>query len=164
MKRMCNLQVLLLKCPKTFGHDCRLSFSGCASLDGSPLILLNMLLFSGLPPNKVVPRLKQKVLSFKQGMPVITSLRNPALRTRHWEAIQNVIGTRIVRDKYFTLGHLLQLKVTVFTQREYYMFVSKLADDILAKCIVIKKKTIGKAKEELSYNFVIFIFINCCVW
>ena len=67
--------------------------------------------FLGLPPNKVVPRLKQKVMSFKQGMPVITSLRNAALRTRHWEAIQNVIGTRIVRDKYFTLGHLLQLKV-----------------------------------------------------
>lgn len=65
----------------------------------------------GLPPNKVVPKLKQKVMSFKQGMPVITSLRNAALRTRHWEAIQNVIGTRIVRDKYFTLGHLLQLKV-----------------------------------------------------
>ena len=68
---------------------------------------------TGLPPNKVVPKLKQKVTSFKQGMPVITSLRNAALRTRHWEAIQNVIGTRIVRDKYFTLGHLLQLQVAV---------------------------------------------------
>lgn len=66
---------------------------------------------SGLPPNRVIPRLKQKVTSFKQGMPVITSLRNSALRTRHWEVIQNVIGTRIVRDKYFTLGHLLQLQV-----------------------------------------------------
>ena len=66
---------------------------------------------SGLPPNKVVPRLKQKVTSFKQGVPVITSLRNPSLRLRHWEAIQNLIGTRIVRDKYFTLGNLLQLKV-----------------------------------------------------
>ncbi len=50
-------------------------------------------------------------MSFKQGMPVITSLRNAALRPRHWEAIQNVIGTRLVRDKYFTLGNLLQLKV-----------------------------------------------------
>ena len=75
--------------------------------DPSALVWLRQ----GLPPNKVVPRLREKVTSFKQGMPVITSLRNPALRPRHWEAIQNIIGTRLVRDKYFTLGHLLQLKV-----------------------------------------------------
>ncbi|PFX28824.1 Dynein heavy chain 1, axonemal [Stylophora pistillata] len=85
------------------------------------------LLEKGLPPTKVVPRIKQKVVSFKQGMPVITSLRNPALRTRHWEAIQNVIGTRIVRDKYFTLGHLLQLKV--FQHKEKISDISSYASN-----------------------------------
>ncbi|KAJ7369814.1 hypothetical protein OS493_036331 [Desmophyllum pertusum] len=85
------------------------------------------LLEKGLPPNKVVPRLKQKVVSFKQGMPVITSLRNAALRTRHWEAIQNVIGTRIVRDKYFTLGNLLQLKV--FQHKEKISDISSQASN-----------------------------------
>ena len=51
-------------------------------------------------------------MSFKQGMPVISSLRNPALRPRHWESIEETIGTKIVRDKHFTLGDLLKLKVS----------------------------------------------------
>ena len=67
--------------------------------------------YLGLPPNPVVPRLKKKVMNFNQGMPVITSLRNTALRERHWNEIQEIIGTRVVRDKLFTLGDLLRLKV-----------------------------------------------------
>ncbi len=50
-------------------------------------------------------------MNFKQGMPVISSLRNNALRERHWNEIQEIIGTKVVRDKAFTLGDLLQLKV-----------------------------------------------------
>ena len=65
----------------------------------------------GLPPNPVVPHLKQKVTNFKQGMPVISSLRNTALKERHWNEIQAIIGTKVVSDKSFTLGNLLQLKV-----------------------------------------------------
>ena len=57
-----------------------------------------------------MPHLKQKVMNFKQGMPVISSLRNTALRERHWNEIQEIIGTKVVRDKMFTLGNLLQLK------------------------------------------------------
>eukprot|EP00058_Branchiostoma_floridae_P021106 XP_002606596.1 hypothetical protein BRAFLDRAFT_72653 [Branchiostoma floridae] len=69
------------------------------------------MLEKGLPHNEIVPKLKQSVLDFKQGMPVITSLRNPYLRSRHWEAIQELIGRSIVRDKKFTLGNLLELKL-----------------------------------------------------
>ena len=44
-------------------------------------------------------------------MPVISSLRNTALKERHWNEIQAIIGTKVVSDKSFTLGNLLQLKV-----------------------------------------------------
>ncbi|XP_019625905.1 PREDICTED: LOW QUALITY PROTEIN: dynein heavy chain 6, axonemal-like [Branchiostoma belcheri] len=75
------------------------------------------MLEKGLPHNEIVPKLKQSVLDFKQGMPVITSLRNPYLRSRHWEAIQELIGRSIVRDKKFTLGNLLELKIFQHKER-----------------------------------------------
>ncbi|XP_035825271.1 dynein heavy chain 6, axonemal [Aplysia californica] len=69
------------------------------------------MLEKGLPHNEVVPRLKEKVMDFKQGMPVITSLRNPSLRQRHWEEIQRIINKTISRDKTFTLGNLLEMNI-----------------------------------------------------
>ena len=71
----------------------------------------------GLPHNDVVPRLKEKVMAFKQVMPVITSLRNPSLKQRHYEQIETVIGRAILREKGFTLGNLLDMNVTrIYTQ------------------------------------------------
>ena len=66
---------------------------------------------AGLPHNEVLPQLKEKVMDFKQGMPVITSLRNPSLRQRHWDSIQRIINKVISRDKTFTLGNLLEMNV-----------------------------------------------------
>ena len=51
-------------------------------------------------------------MNFKQGMPVISSLRNTALKERHWNQIQEIIGTEVVQDKSFTLGNLLQLQAS----------------------------------------------------
>ncbi|XP_071833092.1 dynein axonemal heavy chain 6-like isoform X4 [Apostichopus japonicus] len=72
------------------------------------------MLEKGLPPNDVLPKLKEKVLNFKQGMPVLVALRNPALRPRHWQEIQKLIGRHIVRDKNFTLGKFLELQLFHF--------------------------------------------------
>ncbi|XP_064622088.1 dynein axonemal heavy chain 6-like isoform X2 [Lineus longissimus] len=69
------------------------------------------MLEKGLPHNEVLPRLKEKVLDFKQSMPVVTSLRNPSLRARHWQVIEKIIGKVIVRDKGFTLGDLLAMNI-----------------------------------------------------
>ena len=68
--------------------------------------------FSGLPHNEVVPRLKEKVLDFKQVMPGIISLRNPSLKLRHWDQIENIIGKSIIKNKDFTLGDLLEMNVS----------------------------------------------------
>ncbi|XP_022090728.1 dynein heavy chain 6, axonemal-like isoform X2 [Acanthaster planci] len=69
------------------------------------------MLEKGLPPNEVLPRLKERVIDFKQGMPIMTALRNPALRPRHWQEIQDLIGRHIVRDKNFTLGKFMDLQL-----------------------------------------------------
>ena len=46
----------------------------------------------GLPPNLLVPKLKQRVDEMRLKMPMITDLRNPSLKKRHWDIINQVIG------------------------------------------------------------------------
>ena len=42
----------------------------------------------GLPPNKVLPILREKVFEFKETLPVIVNLRNPMLKQRHWDKVR----------------------------------------------------------------------------
>lgn len=46
----------------------------------------------GLPPNNLVPKLKQKVEDMRNKMTMITDLRNPSLKKRHWEMIDAELG------------------------------------------------------------------------
>lgn len=64
---------------------------------------------TGLPPNTLVPNLKTKITMFKRAMPIVSSLRNPALKDRHWVELTNLIGVQIKGDKTLTLGRLLEL-------------------------------------------------------
>ena len=71
----------------------------------------------GLPSNTLVPHLKEKVTAFKLSMPVISCLRNPSLKARHWTAINTLTGEIALRDKgdkRFTLRELLQLNIFKF--------------------------------------------------
>eukprot|EP00767_Chilomastix_cuspidata_P003405 gnl/Chilomastix_cuspidata/3528.p1 GENE.gnl/Chilomastix_cuspidata/3528~~gnl/Chilomastix_cuspidata/3528.p1 ORF type:complete len:4397 (+),score=382.77 gnl/Chilomastix_cuspidata/3528:1904-13192(+) len=49
----------------------------------------------GLPENSLVPALKQKIVSFKHTLPVITDLRNPDLKLKHFEEIEKLLGEKI---------------------------------------------------------------------
>lgn len=75
-------------------------------------------IFLGLPSNEVLPILKEKVTEFKHGMPVITSLRNPSLKARHWQLIERLIQKSIARDKNFTLANLLEMNVRQHSSRK----------------------------------------------
>lgn len=103
------------------------------------------MLEKGLPHNMVVPQLKEKVMDFKQGMPVITSLRNPSLRQRHWDAIQRIINKVISRDKAFTLGNLLEMNI--FKHKEKIQDISTTASNeatlelMLQKIVVLWQST-----------------------
>ncbi|KAJ3192063.1 Dynein heavy chain 6, axonemal [Irineochytrium annulatum] len=70
----------------------------------------------GLPPNEVVPRLKSMVDEFRQIYSTIVDLRNPALKPRHWEKIQDALGKSLIRDETFTLGKLMELRVFDFKE------------------------------------------------
>ncbi|XP_074520194.1 dynein axonemal heavy chain 6 [Halichoeres trimaculatus] len=49
----------------------------------------------GLPCNKVVANLKDKVEVTKQWLPVITDLRNPCMKPEHWKSLESVVGTSL---------------------------------------------------------------------
>ncbi|XP_070181014.1 dynein axonemal heavy chain 6-like [Littorina saxatilis] len=95
------------------------------------------MLEKGLPHNEVLPQLKEKVMDFKQGMPVITSLRNPSLRQRHWDAIQKIINKVISRDKSFTLGNLLEMNI--FKAKEKIQDISTTASNEATLELMLQK-------------------------
>jgi dynein heavy chain len=68
----------------------------------------------GLPPNKLVPKFRNKVDEFRNLQPVVQALRNRALKERHWHKIFDVIGQTLPRDHTFTLQvpHLTFLSTT----------------------------------------------------
>ncbi|KAJ3281611.1 Dynein heavy chain 6, axonemal [Borealophlyctis nickersoniae] len=70
----------------------------------------------GLPPNDVVPRLKAMVDEYRGMYSTIVDLRNPALKARHWEKIQDAIAKALVKDETFTLEKLMELHVFDFKE------------------------------------------------
>uniref|UniRef100_A0A4X2KTY7 Dynein axonemal heavy chain 6 n=1 Tax=Vombatus ursinus TaxID=29139 RepID=A0A4X2KTY7_VOMUR len=71
----------------------------------------------GLPPNNVVPQLKAKVEMMKEKLPVITDLRNPFLKPRHWAAIEQIVDVTLVDpENPLTLQRLITINVFEFGQ------------------------------------------------
>ncbi|KAI9002652.1 dynein heavy chain and region D6 of dynein motor-domain-containing protein [Gaertneriomyces semiglobifer] len=68
----------------------------------------------GLPPNDVVPRLKAMVEEYRSMYPTIVDLRNPALKPRHWEKIQDALGKPLARDESLTLNRLIEMRIFEF--------------------------------------------------
>ncbi|XP_031370421.1 dynein heavy chain 6, axonemal isoform X2 [Apis dorsata] len=46
----------------------------------------------GLPPNKIVPKLRESVELIRNKLPVLGYLRNPDLRDRHWAKIEDLLN------------------------------------------------------------------------
>ncbi|KAJ3068699.1 Dynein heavy chain 6, axonemal [Podochytrium sp. JEL0797] len=70
----------------------------------------------GLPPNDVVPNLKKLVDSYKGMFNTIVDLRNPALKARHWDKIQDILGKPLIRDETLTLEKLIEQRVFDFKE------------------------------------------------
>uniref|UniRef100_A0A183ADC6 Dynein axonemal heavy chain 3 n=1 Tax=Echinostoma caproni TaxID=27848 RepID=A0A183ADC6_9TREM len=67
----------------------------------------------GLPPNNVVPLLKEKVDGMREkvrNMPAIMDLRNPTLKPRHWQQLEALIGFNLAEmEEPLSLGLLTSL-------------------------------------------------------
>lgn len=68
----------------------------------------------GLPVNDVAPRLRAQVEIFRAMYPTLVDLKNPNLKPRHWERIQESIGHQLIRDENLTLTRLRELSIFDF--------------------------------------------------
>ncbi|XP_054012221.1 dynein axonemal heavy chain 6 [Hylaeus anthracinus] len=60
----------------------------------------------GLPPNNIVPDLKENVELIRNKLPILGYLRNPDLRERHWEKIEVILNHIFKPDEKKTWSQL----------------------------------------------------------
>lgn len=63
----------------------------------------------GLPKNDITWDFKEEVEKFRERIPVITHLRNPTLKARHWLKIEAVLNHKFVPGEIITLEQLEEL-------------------------------------------------------
>lgn len=95
----------------------------------------------GLPSSKVVPKLKSSVDEINPVVPVVTDLRSPALKDRHWEKIAELVNVDIKNSENFTLRDLIDKGVTKFQEEINVIATSALQESILEE-MMLKVTTI----------------------
>lgn len=80
---------------------------------------------------KLVEIVRIKIEDFKEHMPVILTLGNPSLKSRHWEQISEIVGFPIKVDQYMTLAkvkaNLIGLSLATDHNRIYVRRFSTMA-------------------------------------
>eukprot|EP00727_Mastigamoeba_balamuthi_P002571 m51a1_g12310 putative dynein heavy chain family protein (4480) ;mRNA; f:383974-398640 len=94
--------------------------------------------------------LKQKIENFRALMPLITKLRHPGIRQRHWEVIAQEVGFKLptgdLADQ-FTLGYVLDLQLD-----KHLDTINKITD------VAINEYTLESALEKMSSEMRGFSF------
>ena len=57
------------------------------------------------------------MLSSTSQLPVITNLRNPSLKQRHWDTIENILEYTFTKEEPLTLGLLTNLDAFAHTEQ-----------------------------------------------
>eukprot|EP00198_Chlamydomonas_reinhardtii_P006936 XP_001696272.1 dynein heavy chain 3 [Chlamydomonas reinhardtii] len=65
----------------------------------------------GLVPNKIVPKLRAGVNYWRDLVPLVSALRNPFLKERHWVKVNAAVGSYIDRNEELTLQGLLDINL-----------------------------------------------------
>lgn len=68
-------------------------------------------------PRSVAEEAKKTIENFHQNLPLISALRNPGLRDRHWKQISKAIGFNIQADESFSLSRALQLNLNDYLEQ-----------------------------------------------
>ncbi|ESN90842.1 hypothetical protein HELRODRAFT_182551 [Helobdella robusta] len=102
----------------------------------------------GLPPNGVVPKLKEQIEKMKVKLPMVTDLRNPTLKQRHWDAIEAVLEFSFTADEPLTLGKLDQIKA--FKHSEAIQEISGQASSEASLESILKKMTLDDCNVNIS--------------
>jgi dynein heavy chain len=69
------------------------------------------MLEKSLPPNNIIPSLKERIVEFKAAMPVILALRNPHMKQRHFDRLRVLIGKDVIDDENLKLNKLFKPEI-----------------------------------------------------
>ncbi len=91
----------------------------------------------GLPPNNLLPKLKNKVEDMRVKMTTVTNLRNPSLKKRHWDVLFEAINFTPDAENPLNLGKLLE--INAFEHAEKLQEVSGQASSEASLETILKK-------------------------
>ncbi|XP_048507335.1 dynein axonemal heavy chain 6 [Athalia rosae] len=96
-----------------------------------------VMLEKGLPANDIVPKLKNDVETIRDKLPIIGYLRNPNLKSRHWQKIESLLNYKFTADEPVTLGLLENLNV--FSYPAQLMEIAAAASSEFGLELLLKK-------------------------
>ncbi|KAM8840267.1 dynein axonemal heavy chain 3-like isoform 2-T2 [Spinachia spinachia] len=68
-------------------------------------------------PYRVAKSFKRKIEKFKQHLPILKTICNPAIKDRHWEAISGVVGFAVTSNASRSLQDMLDLGISKFSDK-----------------------------------------------
>lgn len=78
-----------------------------------------LLRLKDLKGTSVYNAVTDEVNNFRESLPLIASLKNPAMKERHWDKISALTGIKIAANnpKAFTLGAIFSMNLSKFTEQ-----------------------------------------------
>uniref|UniRef100_A0A8C3XBZ8 Dynein axonemal heavy chain 1 n=1 Tax=Cyanoderma ruficeps TaxID=181631 RepID=A0A8C3XBZ8_9PASS len=97
---------------------------------------------------------REKMDDFKQYVPLIQGLRNPGMRSRHWEMLSNLVKADVELEPSMTFGRCLELKLQ--DQMENVLKVAETA----SKEYAIENALNKIENEWKSVSFIVALYKN----
>uniref|UniRef100_H3GJS6 Dynein heavy chain linker domain-containing protein n=4 Tax=Phytophthora ramorum TaxID=164328 RepID=H3GJS6_PHYRM len=101
-----------------------------------------------LPGNEAADLLQREVEKFKLVLPVVTDLRSPSLKDRHWKQIHTALGFQMKGESSMTLGGLIERNVMKHGETISAVAVSAQQEAVLEE--MLKKVTDAWATTEFE--------------
>ncbi|KAE9139210.1 Dynein heavy chain 6, axonemal [Phytophthora fragariae] len=101
-----------------------------------------------LPGNEAADLLQREVDKFKLVLPVVTDLRSPSLKDRHWKQIHAALGLQMKGEGSMTLGGLIERNVMKHGETISAVAVSAQQEAVLEE--MLKKVTDAWATTEFE--------------
>ena len=105
-------------------------------------------------------KIKETIDGFKKTMPLISDMRNPAMRPRHWNKLMDTIQTRF--DPYsdnFTLDSIVQLRLD-----QHAEFISEMSLNATKELAIEQTiQAIAATWKDLLLDMVSIFVLRCFV-
>jgi dynein heavy chain len=101
---------------------------------------------TGLESSPIFGLVEEKIVAFKNSLPLIEALKGDALRKRHWEQLMEITSTSFEMDpKTFTLGALFSMELHKYVDEIEAMCLSadkelKIEGDVAALAVTWKEQ------------------------